>query len=202
MGNQKIREPKQQRSIEKRNRIIEAGYQLFCDKGYYNTNTAEIAKLAGVSTGIVYSYFKDKKDIFLVIIDDYIQNIISPMFELVKTIQKPIDVATVVKQLLLSMMQTHTMAKSVHEEMESMAHTDEDVRRLYDNFMEDMENNLLLSMEQLGIRPTHGKEKMHLIISLAISVIHESVYNKQETTINYDILLEETIKVITRMLSE
>ena len=202
MGNQKIREPKQQRSIEKRNRIIEAGFQLFCEKGYYNTNTAEIAKQAGVSTGIVYSYFKDKKDIFLVIIDDYIKNIISPMFELVKTIHQPVDIATVVKQLLQMMMQTHTMAKSVHEEMESLAHTDEDVRRLYDKFMEDMENSLLTFMDQLGIRPTHGKEKMHLIINLAISVIHESVYNKQEARLNYDTLLEETVKVITGMLSE
>ncbi len=202
MGNQKIREPKQQRSIEKRNRIIEAGYQLFCEKGYYNTNTAEIAKLAGVSTGIVYSYFRDKKDIFIVIIDNYINTMISPMFDLIKTIRQPMDIATVVKQLLQMLMQTHTMSKSVHEEMESMAHTDEDVKRLYDKFMEDMANHLLLLVEQLGIRPTHGKEKMHLIINLAISVIHESVYNKQDSHLDYDILLEETVKVITSMLAD
>ena len=202
MGNQKTREPKQQRSIEKRNRIIEAGFQLFCEKGYYNTNTAEIAKQAGVSTGIVYSYFKDKKDIFLVIIDNYIQDIISPMFELVKTIQPPVDIPVIVKQLLQMMMHTHTMAKSVHEEMEALAHTDEDVKRLYDKFMEDMANHLLVMMNQLGIRPTNGKEKMHLIINLAISVIHESVYNQQEAFLNYDILMDETVKVITGLLSE
>ena len=202
MGNQKTREPKQQRSIEKRNRIIEAGYQLFCEKGYYNTNTAEIAKQAGVSTGIVYSYFKDKKEIFLVIIDDYIRKIVSPMFELVETIHQPVNISAVVKQLLQMMMQTHTMTKSVHEEMESLAHTDEDVRRLYDKFMEDMANSLLDLMNHLGIRPTHGKEKMHLIINLAINVIHESVYNKQEAYLDYDILMEETVKVITVMLSE
>jgi AcrR family transcriptional regulator len=201
MGNQKIREPKQQRSIEKRNRIIEAGFQLFCDKGYYNTNTAEIAKLAGVSTGIVYSYFKDKKDIFIVIIENYIQNMISPMFELVKTIRQPVDIPTVVRQMLQMMLKTHTMTKSVHEEMESLAHTDEDVRRLYEKFMEDMANELLNILEQLEIRPTHAREKMHLIINLSISVVHESVYNRQDA-FDYDILLEETVKVITRMLSE
>ena len=53
-----IREPKQERSIEKKNRIVRAGFELFSKVGYYNTNTAEIAKLAGVSTGIVYGYFK------------------------------------------------------------------------------------------------------------------------------------------------
>ena len=56
-----IRQPVQERANEKKQKIIEAGYKLFAENGYYNTNTQEIAKAAGVSTGIVYSYFKDKK---------------------------------------------------------------------------------------------------------------------------------------------
>ena len=45
--------PVQKRSIEKRKRILEAGFQLFCEKGYYKTNTIEIARHAKVSTGTV-----------------------------------------------------------------------------------------------------------------------------------------------------
>ena len=41
-------------SLEKKEKIIKAGFNLMCKKGYYNTNTVEIAKFAGVSTGIVY----------------------------------------------------------------------------------------------------------------------------------------------------
>lgn len=41
-------------SLEKKEEIIKAGFDLMCKKGYYNTNTVEIAKFAGVSTGIVY----------------------------------------------------------------------------------------------------------------------------------------------------
>ena len=59
-----IRIPKQKRSIEKRNRIIEKGFELICKNGYYNTTTNDIAKYADVSTGIVYQYFKDKKEIY------------------------------------------------------------------------------------------------------------------------------------------
>ena len=64
-----VRTPKQQRSIDKKNRIITAGYTLFAQKGYYNTNTAEIAKEAGVSTGIVYGYFHDKRDILVEVLE-------------------------------------------------------------------------------------------------------------------------------------
>ena len=65
MSINEIREPIQKRSIEKKEKIIQAGFELICEKGYYNTNTAQIAKAAGVSTGIVYSYFKDKHDILI-----------------------------------------------------------------------------------------------------------------------------------------
>ncbi|MDE6302929.1 MAG: TetR/AcrR family transcriptional regulator [Clostridia bacterium] len=54
---QEVREPKQERSIEKKNKIVQAGYELFSEVGYHSTNTAQIAKRAGVSTGIVYGYF-------------------------------------------------------------------------------------------------------------------------------------------------
>ena len=59
----KTRVPTQKRSIEKRQKIVKAGFDLFCEKGYYKTNTIEIARHAKVSTGTVYSYFKDKKEI-------------------------------------------------------------------------------------------------------------------------------------------
>ena len=67
-----IRQPRQERSIEKKNKIINAGYELFSEVGYYGTNTAEIAKRAGVSTGIVYGYFQDKRDILISVLEIYI----------------------------------------------------------------------------------------------------------------------------------
>ena len=57
--------PTQKRSIEKRNKIIKMGFDLMCDKGYHNISTTEIAEYAGVSTGIIYQYFNDKKEIFI-----------------------------------------------------------------------------------------------------------------------------------------
>lgn len=84
MSENEIREPVQKRSIEKKERIINAGFDLICQKGYYNTNTAEIAKAAGVSTGIIYQYFKDKHDILLAGIERYASDIFYPMLNITK----------------------------------------------------------------------------------------------------------------------
>ena len=77
-----IREPKQQRAIKKKDKIIEVGFNLICKNGYYNTNTAEIAKEADVSTGIVYQYFKDKNDILLEGLYKFGDNIFFPILTL------------------------------------------------------------------------------------------------------------------------
>ena len=82
MSESEIREPKQMRSIETKEKIIEAGFELICNDGYYKTNTSKIAKKAGVSTGIVYQYFKDKKDILLSGLDKYADDIFYPMLNM------------------------------------------------------------------------------------------------------------------------
>lgn len=82
MGITEIREPIQKRSIEKKEKIIKAGFDLICENGYYNIDTSKIAKSAGVSTGIVYQYFKDKHDIFIAGLEKYADNIFYPMLNL------------------------------------------------------------------------------------------------------------------------
>ena len=66
-----IRKPCQKRSIEKKQIIIDTAKQLFCQNSYYNTTTNEIAKQAGLSIGTLYSYFADKEDILLEILEQY-----------------------------------------------------------------------------------------------------------------------------------
>ena len=44
MKEKKIIEPKQKRSIEKKNRIIEYGMQTMLTRGYHHTTTDDIAK--------------------------------------------------------------------------------------------------------------------------------------------------------------
>jgi AcrR family transcriptional regulator len=200
MGNQAIRKPQQQRSIEKRNRIIEAGFQLFCEKGYHNTNTAEIAKLAGVSTGIVYSYFEDKKDIFKYTFEAYEKSVTSPIYEKLSTIEKPIDLPALVKQIIIMMTKSHTLGKSVHEEMQALSHTDKDISELYCRLQSDLARNFVEFMDHFDIHPTNAYEKAHLIIDIVENLSHEIVYHQHEY-LNYDIMTEEAVKAIVIMLN-
>ena len=70
MKKQEPRNPSQKRSIAKKNAIVATAKKMFLAEGYVAVNTNEIAKKAGVSVGTLYSYFKDKREIFLHIMDE------------------------------------------------------------------------------------------------------------------------------------
>lgn len=62
----------QQRTIESRKKLLDAAYHLFVEKGYYNTNTKEIARHAGISIGNFYNYYQDKCEIYCALLEVYI----------------------------------------------------------------------------------------------------------------------------------
>ena len=59
---------------EKRSLLIEAGYRLFAAQGYDATSTAQIAREAGVSEGILFHHFGSKKGLFAALSGDLAQD--------------------------------------------------------------------------------------------------------------------------------
>ena len=94
----KTRVPTQKRSIEKRQKIVKAGFDLFCEKGYYKTNTAEIAKYAGVSTGALYSYFEDKRQIFIEAFQQHLDAISSELLQQLISLPEVLELSTFIEK--------------------------------------------------------------------------------------------------------
>ena len=57
--------PKQSRSVETRNALLDAAARLFAEQGYEATTTHQIAAGAGVSVGALYRYFADKEAVLV-----------------------------------------------------------------------------------------------------------------------------------------
>jgi len=69
--NKVVRKPRQKRSTEKKQLILNTAKELFCRNGFHNTTTNEIAKEAELSIGTLYSYFSDKETILLELLAEY-----------------------------------------------------------------------------------------------------------------------------------
>lgn len=53
------------REKTKEKQILDAAIQLFTSKGYQATRMEDIAKMAGISKGLTYFYYKNKEDLFM-----------------------------------------------------------------------------------------------------------------------------------------
>ena len=196
-----IREPKQQRAIEKKDKIIEAGFNLICKNGYYNTNTAEIAKEADVSTGIVYQYFKDKNDILLEGLYKFGDNIFFPIITLDLSNYDIKNFDNDLTNLITSQIKSHKLSQSAHEEITAMIHTDRNVAKyFYDKEFEVTEKIKGLLVKN-GYKDEQLLEKVHIIIGIIDNLCHEIIYHKHKN-INYDVMTNITIDIIKNLFKK
>ena len=67
--------------MEKREKILESAQVLFAEKGYVNTPVREIIDLSGYGTGTFYKYFNNKEEVLKVLLQDFLDQIISAVRE-------------------------------------------------------------------------------------------------------------------------
>jgi TetR/AcrR family fatty acid metabolism transcriptional regulator len=53
----------------KRDAILRAAIDVFADRGYFNSQVADVARVAGVAAGTVYLYFRSKDDLLISIFE-------------------------------------------------------------------------------------------------------------------------------------
>lgn len=194
-----IREPQKSNSIEKKRKIVEGGLKVFGEKGFYKTTTVEIAKVAGVSTGIVYSYFKDKKDIFLHALRLYFGNIYLPMEQALQSVEPPIDLENTVRAFIQITIRSHKENMTAHEEMIAMSHLDEDVHKLFMDVEREITATVAHYLRANGFDNGNLQEKTHIAYNLVETLCHEYVYHRH-SYIDYDVMIEETVGLLVSLL--
>lgn len=202
MSDNTVREPIQKRSIEKKEKIIKYGFELICEKGYYNTNTAEIAKAAGVSTGIVYSYFTDKHDILLEGLKRFANSIFYPSVDFINDIEiNENNLEQIIREIISKFIKNHKLSKSAHEEITAMAHSDKYVANFFHENEIEMTNVVTGLLKKNGFESKDLMERVHIVIGLIDNICHETVYHKHKN-INYDTMTNIVINEIVHILTK
>lgn len=62
--------------MQRRWQILTISLEQFIKKGYYGTSTREISKIAGISSGLMFHYFKNKEDLYHSLIEIGIQKMV------------------------------------------------------------------------------------------------------------------------------
>jgi len=165
----RIRIPKQKRSREKKSRIMDSARELFARKGVNGTNSNEIAARAGVSIGTFYSYFENKKMLFLEILQGYLDVFITGIYSLQTDVTIPLK--DNIRAHIGKAFSAFDLHPAFHREALVLKFSDRDVRRLFD----EAEHKQLLLISSLLKPYTHPENSRDL--EVVAKVIHSAVEN-------------------------
>jgi len=193
------REPIKKSAQEKRKKIIECGFLLMCEKGYHNVSCIDIAKVSNVSTGIIYQYFNNKRDIFIEGIKKYSNDIMFPVIEELDNIDKR-SIKDIVNSILDKFIESHKGVEKAHEEIMAMCCLDSEIASIYHNeeinTTRKIADNLASKYNISNIN-----EKIHLIYGMLDNYCHEVIYHKH-SILDYEVMKEILVDTVVDIIVE
>ena len=73
----------------KRDAILRAATDVFAERGYFNSQVADVARVAGVAAGTVYLYFRSKDDLLISIFERGMRHALESGRSLVEEVADP-----------------------------------------------------------------------------------------------------------------
>ncbi len=194
-----VRTPVQNRSIEKRAEILVAARQLFNKNSYEKVNVRMISKKAGLSIGTIYSYFGDKRDVFIEVTKQYSEELYEG---LAASLEDDLDAADSLESALLKIV--HTLKKmlarnaTLHRETIILALSDASFRGHHHGIQQKTANRiggLFISRFSGVIRVSDQ--------AAAIFIVYKAIEEIVQYFLFYEVELDEEriLHEMTRMIA-
>ncbi len=193
--------PVQKRSQRTRQKILNAAMAQIAEVGFEKTNTNLIADMAEVSIGTIYVHFKDKSEIFLTILDEFLQNVHDSLSRGIVEIQKTgLEMVEIVEWLIRDLYQEHQLNGGLNWEIVKFVMKDQraaDLRAFWNKKMDSAIKRLVEPyLDQILVRD----------IDTGIIVAHRSTQQvfqylyQNKGQVNEDAILDEFTDMLKRYL--
>lgn len=198
----KTRTPRQDRSIKTKEAILQASMKLFAEKGYYQTNTKQIAAAAGVSTGSFYSYYLDKRAVFIDILHIYNQALLARIDAALADVNfQTGDARQLMGHLVDALLQSHEPFVGIHKELSILYLSDDEIKQLMDEQYEIGRRQTLAYLQMGGEElKTDDPEAAAVIVYEAVGAVIDSIaFSKQR--IAPDRLKRQLVEMLVKYLT-
>ena len=193
--------PVQARSQKTREKLLKAAISMYAKNGYHRTTVDEIAAEAGVSTGIAYRYFRNKKDLLFSALA-YAAGGIQETANLngMDALDVTTDFRSYLDNVLKGFEDIHERFRDIHEELEGLQHTDEDVRKFYTEVSQDMMERVIEKLRAFLRDDKNIREKAYLAVSMLQQYCHLKM-NSELIALDFDVLREKTLDTVLYILN-
>lgn len=184
----------QKRAVETREKLLKSALELYTERGYHSTTVDEIAKNAGLSTGVAYRYFKNKKELLLAAI--------TYGFSMIKDlagVQETDLFGDDLEHTLSAFERIHTEYFAFHEELEGLRHSDSDVGRLYDEFTRSAIQNVYDNLPEDIKKKKDSLENLYIAIGIMENYCHTFMHKRLNDT-QLKVMRKNVIKTVEQVL--
>ena len=193
---------KQKRSIETRLKILSVGGDLILQKGYHNITADDIAKAAGLSTGIVYHYLRDKKDILVQALQmaaDHLMEDVTRFYHEAEKGENGLEFDAFAEKTLNYLLEYHRKNWAVHEELEALYHTDADIAEVSDGFWQNMYEKMEQVFLLKGANPENSAENVRMAINYIECFCHTYMH-PIDPELDQTYMRKKTIEIVKKLI--
>ncbi|WP_047986425.1 TetR/AcrR family transcriptional regulator [Ornithinibacillus californiensis] len=158
-----LSEQQQIKMQQRRENILEAATKLFATEGYEGTTIKKVSQAAGVSFGSVFTYFKDKEELFNTCVLEPLENLSNHVLDFNPEVENPIsELEEMVKKHIVffsGMNEYLALIVQVVGQFQKHIETFEQLDRFHDEFRKKVgqliqngqEKNLLVEQDPLTV---------------------------------------------------
>lgn len=176
--------------------ILDVAAEVFSKKGFASTQVDEIANLAGLGKGTVYRYFKDKKNLFLSVVDRAIESLKVLVLEAMAKEKEPLDKIKKAIEIYLKFFEKRSdlIRIFIHEQSEFQKRIQ---KRYYQHYYKHVNKIEKIFKEAQALGLIKKKMNPRLAIAILTDMLNSFIYTWQLTGKKYS--LSESFTVITEI---
>ena len=119
------RTPRQERARATRERILRAAERIFGERGLHEVTTKDIAAEAGVAVGTLYTYFPDKRELFLEVLERHSAQVGQVLDSRVSlAASQGVGGREFVYGLVKAVYESHALSPDFHRQAEALKYSD------------------------------------------------------------------------------
>lgn len=177
---------------EKRRQITTAALQVFAEKGYRQANTRDIAAKAGISKGLLFYYFKNKKSLYLYLADHLRRAIESRLPKAMAETSDFFEIMDLGAAEKMDLLRKMPWALDFAVKMYYTADREiaPSIRRYVCRILDEMFQRYFAGVDREKFRPeVSPRQALELLVQLMDGYIHQQLLRGK--TLDMDALLEE-----------
>jgi len=201
--NRSVRTPKQERSRATVDAIVEATAQVVVQDGYAALSTNRIARVAGVSVGTLYQYFRHKEDVVHELVERLAGEMIDAFSDTLRDVvdQEPDSVEDGVAALLDATMAALRVRPELRTRLSQEA--PRGGREDFDRVWRQRYTELVRAALYRGsdrVRDADPDLMAYVVVTSAYAVVADAVANRPEL-LHTDALRNELQRLVVRYLA-